>query len=68
MDQRKIIYLREVAEMLDVTVEYARSLAVAGKIPCFRYTKRGKWRAFKEDVDNFLANSRSSPKAGQVSV
>lgn len=63
---KKVIYLNQVAAMIGVTTEYARTMAVAGQLPCFRYKNRGRWRAFKEDIDKFLEDRRSSSTSGQV--
>jgi excisionase family DNA binding protein len=63
---KEIIQLREVASLLNVNQETARRWAVSGRIPAFRFNGKGRWRAFREDIDKYLAAHQSTAATGQV--
>lgn len=63
---KQIIQMAEIAKLLNVTPETARRWAMTGRIPVFRYNGKGRWRAFKEDIDKYLADHQSSALTGQV--
>lgn len=63
---KEVIELVEVARMLGIDHETARRWAVDGRIPVFRYNDRGRWRAFREDIDKFLEAHQSKAATGQV--
>ena len=56
----------EVARMLGIEHETARRWAVEGRIPAFRYNNRGRWRANRSDIDNFIRAHLPSAQTGQV--
>jgi excisionase family DNA binding protein len=66
MTTKKIIQLPEVAEMLGVDHETARRWAVSGRIPAFRYDERGRWKVYREDIDEWIRERQTRPKTGQV--
>lgn len=57
----EVIELGEVAKMLGVEHETARRWAMDGRLPVFRYNDRGRWRAFRHDIEKFL--EAHQPKA-----
>ena len=63
---KEIIQIAEIAKLLNVNQETARRWAVSGRIPAFRFNGKGRWRAFREDIDKYLAQHQSSAATGQV--
>jgi excisionase family DNA binding protein len=63
---REVITLPEVAKMLGINPETARRWAVGGKIPVFRYNGKGRWRAFRDEIDKFLSAQQNGSSTGQV--
>ena len=63
---REVISLPEVARMLGVKKETARRWAVSKRIPVFRYDGVGQWRAFRDEIDKYIASQQTSTSTGQV--
>ena len=63
---KEIIEIAQIAKLLGVTPETARRWAAVKRIPAFRYNGKGRYRAFKEDIDKYLAAHQSSASTGQV--
>ena len=63
---REIIQLGDVAKMLGIDHETCRRWAVEGRIPVFRYNDKGRWRAFRDDIDKFLEAHQAKAATGQV--
>lgn len=66
MTSKTIISLGEVAKMLGIDHETARRWAVGQRIPAFRYDEGGRWRAFREDIDNWVQERQNRSSAGQA--
>lgn len=63
---RKVIHMTEIAATLGLAHETARRWAVSGRIPCFRYNNRGRWHAFKEELDAWIVKQQNETAARQV--
>lgn len=63
---KEIIGVGEIAKMLGVTAETARQWSVSGKIPAFRFDPSGRWKAYREDILEWI-ESRRSPSSGKPS-
>jgi excisionase family DNA binding protein len=66
MNIKTIISLGDVAKMLGIDHETARRWAVSQKIPAFRYDENGRWRAYREDIDNWVSERQNRSSAGQA--
>lgn len=63
---KEIIRMPEIAKLLNISPDTARRWAMTKRIPVFRYNGTGHWRAFREDIDKYLATHQSSATTGQV--
>lgn len=63
---RKVLSMPEIAESLGLAHETARRWAVTGRIPCFRYNNKGRWHAFKEELDAWIVQQQNETAARQV--
>lgn len=66
MTSKTIISLGDVAKMLGIDHETARRWAVSKKIPAFRYDENGRWRAYREDIDEWVRERQTRSAAGQA--
>lgn len=66
MTNKTIISLSEVAKALGIDHETARRWAVSKRIPAFRYDEGGRWRAYREDIDEWVRERQNRSAAGQA--
>ena len=50
----------EIAKMLGVTGETARQWSASGKIPAFRFDENGRWKAYREDMIEWIESRKSA--------
>lgn len=60
MEQKPTIGLREIAKRLGINYETARRWAADGRLPVFKLNGRGRWRAFVEQFDEYVAKHKNS--------
>lgn len=66
MTTKTVIQLSDVAQMLGIDHETARRWAVAGRIPAFQYDDGGRWRAYREDIEEWVRERQNRKTTGQV--
>ena len=64
MSERKILSIRQIAERIGVCEETARRWIVSRKVPAFRFTPRGRWRAYSDELDNWIASHKDGVESG----
>ena len=55
---KKVVGLREAAEILDVSVDTIRRSIKAGSIKAFQINKSGNWKITIEEIERFLRGNR----------
>jgi len=65
MTTKTMIPLAEVAQMLAIDQETARRWAVEGRFPAFQFGERSRWRAYREDIDEWIRSHQNRPATGQ---
>jgi excisionase family DNA binding protein len=58
--KRLSLTLRECAGRLGVNYETARRWASQGRLPVFKFNGVGRWRAYAEDIDAFIAKHQNT--------
>lgn len=66
MTAKTMIPLAEVAKMLAIDQETARRWAVEGRFPAFQFGDRARWRAYREDIDEWILSHQNRPATGAV--
>lgn len=66
MTTKTMIPLAEVAKMLGIDQETARRWAVEGRFPAFQFGERARWRAYREDIDEWIRSHQNRSPTGQV--
>lgn len=66
MTTKTMIPLAEVAKMLGIDQETARRWAVEGKFPAYQFGEGARWRAYREDIDEWIRSHQNRPATGQV--
>lgn len=56
---RQTIGLREIARKMDINYETARRWANMGRLPVFKYNGIGRWRAYVDQVDEFIEKHKN---------
>jgi len=62
---KELIGVGEIARMLGVVPETARQWCVSKKIPAFRFDENGRWKAYREDIANWI-DSRKNAMDGET--
>jgi len=55
---KKVVSLKEAAEILDVSVDTIRRAIKAGSIKAFQINKAGNWKISIEELERFLRGER----------
>jgi excisionase family DNA binding protein len=55
---KEVIGIGEIARMLGVVPETARQWCVSKKIPAFRFGENGRWKAYREDIADWIEAHR----------
>ena len=61
---KELIGIGEIARMLGIVPETARQWCVSKKIPAFRFDENGRWKAYREDIADWIdshAHKTDSP-------
>jgi excisionase family DNA binding protein len=66
MTEKTMVTLSEVAKMLAVDQETARRWAAEGRFPAFQFGDRARWRAYREDIDEWVRSHQNNRSTGQV--
>jgi predicted site-specific integrase-resolvase len=57
---KEVIGVGEIARMLGVVPETARQWCVSKKIPAFRFDENGRWKAYREDIADWIDGHRNA--------
>ncbi len=57
---KEVIGVGEIARMLGVTPETVRQWSASGKLPSFRYDSNGRWKAYREDIADWIESKKNS--------
>jgi excisionase family DNA binding protein len=57
---KEVIGMGEIARMLGVVPETARQWCVSKKIPAFRFGENGRWKAYREDIADWIEGHRNA--------
>lgn len=68
MSERKVLNIQQIAERIGVCEETARRWIVSRKVPAFRFTPRGRWRAYSDELDNWIASHKDGGGSGQAAA
>jgi predicted site-specific integrase-resolvase len=62
---KELIGIGEIARMLGIVPETARQWCVSKKIPAFRFDENGRWKAYREDIADWI-DSRKNAMGGET--
>ena len=57
---KEMIGVGEIAKMLGVGPETARQWCVSKKIPAFRFDENGRWKAYREDIAEWIDSRKNA--------
>lgn len=60
------IGLSEIAKRMGVAYETARRWANGGRLPVFKFNGVGHWRAYVEDIDEYIGKHKNSAATWSV--
>lgn len=63
---KEVIGVGEIAKMLAVTPETVRQWSVSGKLPTFRFDSNGRWKAYRQDIIDWIESKRNVPKVTET--
>lgn len=64
---KELIGIGEIARMLGIVPETARQWCVSKKIPAFRFDENGRWKAYREDIADWIDSRKNAMDGGTPS-